>query len=380
MNSGDWIDAASACALLGVKPQTLYAYVSRGQLRVEADAGDARRSLYARADVEALLKRNRRPRARAEVAQQAIRWGDPVLVTQISEVREGMLWLRGRSVEACARDMTLEQMAAHLCGFAEVVCPAARCASALTTPVARAMEVLAHAADGALPLATLAQGEAATEAGRLVAAVVAALLGGAPGGGPVHQRLARHWGLGARAADDLRRALVLLSDHELNPSTFAVRIAASTGASLPAAMLGGMAALSGERHGGAGASARAALRATMAGGMETFLSAQEGRAAYDYGYGHPLYPNGDPRARLLLARLAPSAAPRLAQRRLSDRLRLAPNVDTGLAALALAHDLPAEAPFILFAAGRLAGWIAHAFEQVQSGELIRPRARYVPPT
>ena len=98
MNSTDWIDTETACALLGVKPQTLYAYVSRGQVRAEADALDGRRSLYARVDVETLARQNRRSRARAEVAEAAIRWGDPVLRTAISELRDGMLWLRGRAL------------------------------------------------------------------------------------------------------------------------------------------------------------------------------------------------------------------------------------------------------------------------------------------
>lgn len=377
MNSLDWIDAAAACTLLGVKPQTLYAYVSRGQLRAEADAQDARRSLYFRPDVETLLRQNRRPRARAEVAEQAIRWGDPVLVTAISEVRDGMLWLRGRSVEDCAETMTPEQMAAHLCGLSRVDLPDVETSVTGSTPVARAMQALAGAVEGAAPLTALSEPETACEAGRLISLVANALLGGSQGGS-LQQRFAGAWGLDGSGEDDLRRALVLLSDHELNPSTFAVRIAASTGASLPAALLCGLSTLSGARHGGASALARSALEAAMRGDMEAFLNAQAGHSAYGFGYGHPLYPDGDPRARLMLARLGPEHPVCRAECQLSERLALAPNVDTGLAALGLAHGLPADAGFAIFAAGRLAGWIAHALEQARSGALIRPRARYVP--
>ncbi|WP_353472293.1 citrate synthase [Salipiger sp. H15] len=375
MNSSDWIDAGTACAVLGVKPQTLCAYVSRGQVRAEADAGDARRSLYARADVEALLRQNRRPRARAEVAEQAIRWGDPVLETEISEVRDGMLWLRGRSVEHCAGAMTLEEMAAHLCAVSSVTCPEAGAPQGPATPLGRALSHLAGAVEAAPPLTGMNAGKIAEEAGRLISGVTNALLGQA-GGGLIHLRLARAWGQDAQGAEDLRRALVLLGDHELNPSTFAVRIAASTGASLPAALLCGLSTLSGPRHGGASVLARQALVAAMAGRAEAFLSAQAGTAPYGFGYGHPLYPEGDPRARLLLGRIDPEAPARRAALCLSERLGLAPNVDTGLAALALARGLPEEAPFTIFAAGRLAGWIAHAAEQARSAELIRPRARY----
>ncbi|MFM8375003.1 MAG: citrate/2-methylcitrate synthase, partial [Phenylobacterium sp.] len=71
--------------------------------------------------------------------------------------------------------------------------------------------------------------------------------------GPIHLRLAKAWrlGPGGPGADLIRRALVLLADHELNPSAFAARVAASTGASLAACALAGLAALSGPRHGGA---------------------------------------------------------------------------------------------------------------------------------
>ncbi|MCT4369544.1 citrate synthase family protein [Yangia mangrovi] len=372
----DWIDAGAACALLGVKPQTLYAYVSRGQLRAEADAQDARRSLYFRPDVETLLRQNRRPRARAEVAERAIRWGDPVLVTGISEVRDGMLWLRGRSVEECAESMTPEQMATHLCGLDRLELPDAPGRGAGDTPAARAVQALSAEVDGAVPLGDLSDTDFGAEAARLISLVANALLG-RPGGGVLTARFGAAWGLDGRGEDDIRRALVLLSDHELNPSTFAVRIAASTGASLPAALLCGLATLSGPRHGGASALARAALEAAMRGETETFLATQEGQSPYGFGYGHPLYLDGDPRSRLLLERLPHDHPVRHAQRGLSARLGQAANVDTGLAALELAHGLPRDAGFTLFATARLAGWIAHAREQARSGALIRPRARYV---
>ncbi|MBD3787147.1 MAG: hypothetical protein IE922_09265, partial [Sphingomonadales bacterium] len=119
MFEGEFIDSGTACARLGVRAQTLYAYVSRGLLRVQTDPGDARRSLYARADVEALAARHRRPRARAEVAARAIRWGDPVLDTAISDVRDGALWFGARLAVDCAEAMSLEEVAAHHCRVAD---------------------------------------------------------------------------------------------------------------------------------------------------------------------------------------------------------------------------------------------------------------------
>jgi citrate synthase len=199
-----------------------------------------------------------------------------------------------------------------------------------------------------------------------------------PGGLPLHERLAAGWGV-AWAADAIRRALVLLADHELNASTFAARIAASTGASLAAALLAGLATLTGPLHGAAAAGIavlHGAAETTDASGAVRSWLAQGRRLP---GFGHPLYSRGDPRALALLGQFAvPQAYAELAEagRRLTGE---EPNIDFALAALAAAFDLPLAAPLALFAIARSVGWLGHAMEQNAAGTLIRPRARYVGP-
>ncbi|MDB5444807.1 MAG: citrate synthase, partial [Phenylobacterium sp.] len=78
MAGPDWIAAEEARARLGVRPQTLYAYVSRGRVQVRPDPADPRRSLYRAADIAALAERKSRSRKVAEVAAGAIAWGEPV--------------------------------------------------------------------------------------------------------------------------------------------------------------------------------------------------------------------------------------------------------------------------------------------------------------
>lgn len=368
----NWIDADTACALLGVKPQTLYAYVSRNQLRAKTDRADGRRSLYAQADIDHLLTQRRRPRARAEVAQQAIRWGDPVLTTSISEVRDGMLWIRGRPVADCAEAMTLEQMAGHLWGLPCAV----NVADDPNAPNCTPLTYLAQQDETAPPMSQQTPDQMARAGATHLSGVTSAWIG-QPSDDPVHLRLACALGLDPAGADAIRRALVLLADHELNPSTFAVRVCASTGASLPATLLAGMATLSGPNHGGAADLARQALLAEMVGQSDRFLADHVHQSPYTFGFGHPLYPQGDPRARLMLDRLDPTQPPSRALRALAARMGAPPNVDGGLAALTLCHDAPPGAPGMIFAIGRLTGWIAHAMEQSQSGGIIRPRARYV---
>ncbi|WP_367273234.1 citrate/2-methylcitrate synthase [Phenylobacterium sp.] len=201
------------------------------------------------------------------------------------------------------------------------------------------------------------------------------------GSGPIHNRLALAWGQGpgGPGADLIRRILVLVADHELNPSAFAARVAASTGASLAAAALAGLSTLSGPRHGGATAAVRRfAAEAAELGPREAI----QARLADDRalpGFGHNLYPDGDPRAAALLERFVPP--PELA--RLAELVEAItghpPNVDFALMAACDALKLPDDAPFALFSVARCAGWIAHAIEQGQQDRLIRPRARYTGP-
>ncbi len=183
----------------------------------------------------------------------------------------------------------------------------------------------------------------------------------------------------------MRRCLVLLADHELNASTFVARCVASTAATPHAVVVAALAALSGRRHGGASARAAALFRDIAR--SEDPLTLMAARLARDEdlpGFGHFLYPDGDPRAAAILAATARArpraqaaiAAAAAAGARLTGRL---PNVDFALAAATTALGLPPNAALGLFVVGRAVGWVAHAIEQYESGVLIRPRARYAGP-
>lgn len=380
MKQDAWIDAGTACAILGVRAQTLYAYVSRKLVRSCSDRQDARRSLYLRADVDLLAQRNRRPRARQEVAAEAIRWGEPVLSTAISGIRDGTLWFGARTAIDCARSMTLEEVAAH--HWRSPVGPGVAgepVSGGATLAVQRAVGWLAAQMDGDIPVLGASRQQIAARGWAMLSALADVILGRCEPG-PIHLRAARVWGLDARDAEVVRTALVLLSDHELNPSAFAVRVCASTGAGLIAAILAGMATLSGPLHGGVAGKASEALRAGLGGsaGIEPFLAVQGALSPYGYGFGHPLYPGGDPRAACLLATLPPDAPAVRAVWALSRRLDIPPNIDAALAACQQVMGLPEDAAFSIFAIGRLTGWVAHVIEQAETGTVIRPRARFAP--
>ncbi len=380
MKVEDWMDAGTACAVLGVRRQTLYAYVSRGLLRAISDPGDPRKSLYERADVTRLAAKHRRPRARADVAAAAIRWGDPVLDTAISDVREGTLYFGARVATELAVTHTLEDVAAFHWGVGGPERPGSDDLGTGATPMARAMSVLSMRAQTASPLSGRGRADIAQEGWTILADVASACAPRTDATRPVHLRLSDAWGASADGADMIRQALVLISDHDLNPSTFAVRVCASTGASLPAALLAGLATLSGPRHGGAGAFAARAIRAGQSDkATRKFLAAHAKTDPYRFGFGHPHYPEGDARAKHLFAALGAHRPARKHARRVADHLGLEPNIDAALAAIAHEFDLPEDAGFLIFAVGRCVGWIAHAIEQVECGEIIRPKARFVGP-
>jgi citrate synthase len=198
-------------------------------------------------------------------------------------------------------------------------------------------------------------------------------------------------GLGAERGDEAERAvnqaLILLADHELNASAFAVRVAASAGADLHACVSAGLATASGPLHGGSCDRVEAlVVDAGSAAGARALVRERTGRDEALPGFGHALYPDGDPRAAPLLDTAA-AIAPRSPGLRTVNALVDAagdlgvapPTVDVGLCALALALGLPPGSAVALFVMGRTAGWVAHMLEQRAAGFLLRPRARYVGP-
>ena len=381
MKKADWIDRATACDGLGVRPQTLYAYVSRGLIRAQSDPLDRRRSLYSRADIDGLAAKHRRPRARVEVARGAIRWGDPVLQTRISHVSDGVLWFGDRLSDDCAEQMDLEQIAAHHCGAARFETLQTRGAEPTRTGLEGGLAFLVREAAGDAPMQGQTRQEIAERGAALLSGLCDAMLGHAYSG-TIHDRLAAYWR--CDQPDLIRRALVLLSDHELNPSSFAVRVCASTGASLAACLLAGLATLSGPRHGGVFDQAGLALDAGLSGRklFRQFIRDNRERDPYSFGFGHPLYPKGDPRAVHILRylnRIGSDHPVLAAVDHMADILNKPANVDTALAAMTKGLVLSADAGFTIFTLGRVTGWIAHAIEQLETGDIIRPRAEYIGP-
>jgi citrate synthase len=398
----EFLTAAQAAQRLGVKPATLYAYVSRGVLRRDR-AADGRGSLFDSEEVERLARRGR-PRRPAGVA-------DITVESAITEITGDRLRYRGLDVIRLATSRTFEDVAELLWTGEFPVHPQAP-APWQATPAALAAGRAAQAAlpAGTLPLErfqVIVPAMAATDPLRLQldpAAVVAAgrsIIAGLvdclpPAAQPptaqpptasiadrLWPRLCDH-----RASPLLRHALsaalVLLADHELAASTLAARAAASVRADPYAVVATGMGAVGGALHGGASLGAEAMLAAAAGpDDVPRVVGELLRRGEKVPGFGHFVYRTGDPRAVLLLD-LVRRAAPKSGQLAVAEAVLAEvrrkslpePNIDFAIATLARVAGMVRGSGEAVFAVARTAGWIAHALEAYAGPGPLRPRAVY----
>jgi citrate synthase len=188
------------------------------------------------------------------------------------------------------------------------------------------------------------------------------------------------------------RVLIFYMEHDMNASTFTVRVVASTLADPYAAATAGLAALKGPLHGGANEEAMKMLLevgepSKAAGYVEKALN--QGKKVI--GFGHRVYKDFDPRARLCKGYLKEILEKRgeddklfrlcdAIERDMWERKKIPPNLDYYAAPIfyLLGIEVPLYTP--IFAASRTFGWMAHYNEQVEENKLIRPDATYVGPS
>lgn len=389
------LSAQDAAAELGVTVATLYAYVSRGFVRSET-ATDGRGRRYRAEDIQALRTRRAPPEA-SEPDHEPKVWDAPLLDSAITQMSaRGPVYRGALAVDLARGGAGFEHVceilwdAVALKPFAAKPAPFPKRLAGIATALAdwpatdRAAAVMALASEtDSSAHRRSAEGVAETSA-RIVRWVAALMAGAEPSAEPAHLVLARRLAPGRKEAPGLiRQALVLLADHELNPSTFAARVAASTGISLYDAVAAGLVALKGSHHGGATTrAARFVAAVSGQGGLAEIRT----RAALNEpvpGFGHALYAQGDPRAAALLQAMAEAGlkSPLIGEtpQAVFEVVGEKPNIDYALAVLGRVLDFPVGGEISALVLARTAGWLAHAREQFSSGRLIRPRARYTGP-
>lgn len=401
-STGRRLTTREAAELLGVKPETVYAYVSRGHLSSRRVPG-GRGSTFDAQEVETLARRNRRESAGASGtgAELSVR-------TRLTFIDTDRYYFRGVDATELAARHSYEEVAEWLwtgrlrpgvtfSAPESSLAAARRAADALPEHAGPAdrLRVAAIAAAAADPLRFDLSEEAVLGAARILIPTLVAALGPAQSASRDEGSLARRlWGqLSDRPADEaglraLDTALALLVDHDLAASTLAVRVAASARAHAYAAVSAGLGVLEGPLHGAASGLAHKLLKEVLDRGDAGPVIAEELRAGRSIpGLGHRLYPGEDPRARVLFGLLEdlPGSAPALAAARdiAATAARHAPlhaNIDLALAVFTVSSAMPATAGEAVFAVARTAGWIAHALEEYAERPLrMRPSGHYTGP-
>ncbi len=392
----EWIGATEAAQRLGIKPASLYSYVSRGVLTPRR-AADGRASLFDVAEIDGLARRGRPRRAPGGA--------ELVIESELTEISDDHLRFRGHDAIALATARSFEDVASLLWtgsftdpagpwqATGEAIAAGAAAQAALppdTYPLER-LQVIVPAVAATDRLRLLLDRPAVMTAARgLIAAMVDCLPAagqGTAGDDSIAGRLApklcpRPPAGGLIAA--LRAALVLLADHELAASTLAARVAASVRAD-PYAVVGtGLGAMSGALHGGAALGAEVLLLSASApADAPRVVGELLRRGERIPGFGHFVYQAGDPRSVLLLD-LIRKAAPESGRLAVAEavlaeagrRALPAPNIEFALAVLATVAGMIPGAGEAIFAVARTAGWLAHALEEYARATPIRPRGVY----
>jgi citrate synthase len=412
----DYLSRGEALRILRVKPQTLYSYVSRGFIRrVPHPVG--RSSYYLREDVEKMRARSAARSGHGPAAASAMRWGAPAIVTTVTEITDKGPRYRDRlAIDLARANRAYENVAEYLwtgtlpdepvAWRAEPDLEIPDALGAVQAQLGARTAILKRLAATVLALGALegdlgerlrSGGTPVTSARRLIRAMTGAF--GCLGplrthtplddGEPIAHGIARALGVATNEArlQALNAMLVLVADHELNPATFAARIAASGGADLHACISAALNVHAGRLIGGVPDRVEQLL--TVATGARNVVGAarkQLGSAEKLPGFNHPLYPRGDARAAMMidlargLSRAQPARGMLEALERLNIELGQSPSIETGLVVLCRAIGAPDGTASGLFALGRVAGWVAHILEQRLQGFMIRPRAKFVRPT
>ena len=378
------LTTTQVAAYLGVKVETVYAYVSRGLLTPTRRGGPGG-SLFDVAAVQALRDGLTRPARRSGA--------DPVEVrTQLTHLRDDHLSYRGQDAVELSRTATFEDVCALLWG-SEVhpTLPGEPEATALREALAalpagtsvldrfKHAVLLAGATDPGRhdrrPEAMVRAG--ARSLGYLVAAIGTPLLTPEPSPGPAAP-VATHLAaaVGAQRVTDVDGALVLLADHDMAVSTTALRVAVSGGADMYSALLAALATADSPLHVTAPSAAYGWLRSALE-DPRAALGEALARDRPPVGFGHRVYRHRDPRAEELYRRLHDRCpgevadAVDLLRDELLERRGWPMTVDLALALWAIVDDLPRDAGSAVFAVARTAGWTAHALE-----ELAEPGMRF----
>jgi citrate synthase len=406
--SNDYVPSSEALAILEVKPQTLYSYVSRG--RVRRISPDGRSSYYNREDIQRLRARSEARSGHGAVAESAMHWGEPVLVTKLTEITaDGPRYRQHLALDLARDGYPFEAVAEYLWSGTPPArgtgWPADKTSAKIAPQLARLVgqypdlhfsqllteAVLLDAMDGTPEWSSRVS---PTLTGRRLVQVLCGACGllgpskrfmtAAPRES-IAEMFARAFGIDATEAKQraINAAFVLLADHEFTPATFTARIAASAGVDLHSCIGAAL-----QVHFGSALGLRCdGIERTLSRRQQTRHADSrpekhaDRRGLVELGFRHPLYKNGDPRAqqivRLALELKDHAAAVHATLEALQgadDSAGL--NLDKALVVFCRALGIDRPVAGGLLALSRVAGWVAHVIEQRHQDFMIRPRGKF----
>jgi citrate synthase len=390
-----YLTAAEAAEALGVSVQTLYVYVGRKGIRSQVIPGSRRRR-YWRADIERLRQKQKADAPPGALTEES----------ELTFITDADLFYRGRSATRLAEHASFEEVAALLWNADEkqVFSPQPPSTSALFAPVdsllkeqpdvdrATALFPLLEGADPrAYDLSPTGMARTGADVLRWLAALT--VRAKAPSSEPIHQFIARHLDRPAEDAELIRRMLVLSADHGFEPGAFAVRAVASAGVTPWRAVITGLSVSIGRTSRLPGHDATHRFLREIAESQDPESPVVQrlrdgeplpGFSPPVYLEGDPVYRNGDPRARALLGYCDEILSDDDGYKRLKKALEMVREVtglepSNALACLFVFSRVGVNPRSTLFYLGRAAGWIAHAIEQHQAGEIEHRRGVYTGP-
>lgn len=408
----DFLTREEALATLGVKVATLYSYVSRGLIRSVPVAG-TKRHLYASEDVDRFAARGRGRLPRSVTAGTSMRWGEPVVASSITHIDErGPVYRNRRALDLAQAGHAFEVVVHFLitgvwqdtqadwplsdvpADTAALLASHARSISPDDIGNLLAMVALSLGMRGRNRI-EMADGATVQMTRTILHAFTGCLGFVSQNGRYVARKPAESiaaWALRASGApvtpstvQAVNSALVILADHELAPATFAARVAASIDAGLCNCVAAAISAHVGYSTGAVTDRVETQLFDDPRGNVSNArLELVRTRGASLYGFNHPLYPAGDPRAEAILSlagRCGDSDPAVRKTLKALERLRIDDGMTPGLAValvpLTRALGMPRGSATALWILARTAGWCAHVVEQRMQAFMLRPRAKYV---
>ena len=404
-----YLTAQEAADELGVKIGTIYAYVSRGLIRSQASAEGQRHRLYSREDVNRLLIRRQTRIGLDHGADDVLHFAAPVLESGISLIEDGRLYYCGIPIEEVAAMLSAEELAALVwtgdAANAHKLFDFRRHPSArkyrkmlldldidrkfiFSVPTFQIILPLAMADD---PIAYDRRSDAIAISGaRILRLLTSVAAGDVQEDIGLAEMMQRGW----RPHDEasirfFNMVLIICADHEVKLATFAARVVAALGATPYSVINAGITSLSGPQQGGYTETVEAFLDEVNSPDNAASVIRARMRRSESHpvpGFQNPLYPKGDPRAKLLLGALYdqyPNSPTVILARSIQDvvvQMRGEhPRMEFALAVFRRHFELPPGSTLGIFALGRIIGWIGHAIKQYRSKQIIQPRTRYTGP-